>query len=110
MAHYIVISCLFFSHVLIFYIFCSPIFIWKNVATGSISSASMPLKNASWSTGKIKLRYFVYLVSDIIIHREGMADKGERKNLQSDFMQSTESCEKSCIKICTCASEALPYN
>ena len=37
----------------------------KNVATDSISSVSMPLKNASWGTDKIKLRYFVYLVSDI---------------------------------------------
>lgn len=55
----------FFLHVPSFYIVCSPIFIWENVATDSISSVSMPLKNASWSTDKIKLRYFVYLVSDI---------------------------------------------
>lgn len=32
-----------------------------------------------------------------------MAGKRERKDLESDFMPSTESCEKSRIKIYTCA-------
>lgn len=49
------------SPFLSFYIVCSPIFIWENVATDSISSVSMPLKNASWGTDKIKLRYFCLL-------------------------------------------------
>lgn len=65
LAHYVVISCPFPPHVPIFYIVCSPIFIWKNVATGSMSSVSVPLQDASWSTDKIKLRGFVYFVSDV---------------------------------------------